>query len=94
MGCALSLPLPSHPSQSYYDQYFKPTQPNHPHHYNHHIALIDKYLPGPECNEYQQQHEQNLAAERYEETYEQLTVRSKFSKAHGLETYCEDRGWR
>lgn len=86
MGCAHS-----HPCRTYYSQYFKPT---HHHHHHQHIAHIDKYLPArPEFNAYIQQHKQDVAADRYEEAYDQLTARSKLSKVHGLEAYCEDRGW-
>lgn len=88
MGCALSRP-----SASYYDEYFKFTQ--HPRHRqrSHRTANLDKYLLGSEYQCYRQQYEQNIAAERYEEAYDQLTARSKLSRAHGLETYYRDRGW-
>ena len=32
-------------------------------------------------------------AKRYEDAYEMLTARSKLSRVHGLEAYCDDRGW-
>lgn len=84
MGCAQS-----HPFQSYYSQYFNST-----HHHRRRIAHIDKYVStGPEYDAYFQQHGQDVVADRYEEAYDQLTARSKLSKVHGLEAYCEDRGW-
>lgn len=83
----------SHPFQNYYSQYFKP----HPYHLRRRrrITHIDKYIPvgGHQYDAYIQQFEQDVAADRYEEAYDQLTARSKLSKVHGLEAYCEDRGW-
>ena len=88
MGCA-----PSRPSATFYDVYFTPSQ--HPHHrqYRRRIANVDERKLGFEYQEYRQHYEQNIAAERYEDAYDQLTARSKLSRAHGLEAYYEDRGW-
>lgn len=88
MGCALSRP-----SSSYYDQYFQRTKPTHRRYRSHRIANVDRYEPGSEYQEYCEQYEQDVAAEKYADAYDQLTARSKRSKAHGLETYYEDRGW-
>ena len=77
MGC-----VPSRPSPTYYSRYFKPVQPTRQ-------ALADTY----EYQDCRQRNVRNVAADRYEDAYEQLTARSKLSKAHGLEVYCEDRGW-
>ena len=88
MGCG-----PSRPSSTYYDEYFKPSPPTHRHHRSHRIANVDKYKPGSGYHDFRTQYEQNVAQDRYEDAYDQLTAKSKLSKAHGLEEYYEDRGW-
>ena len=87
MGCAPSRQYPN-----YYDQYFQPAQ-TAPHR-SHRIANIDRCEPSPDYQDYLQKREQDVAAARYEDAYDQLTARSKLSKAHGLQAYCEDRGWK
>lgn len=88
MGCA-----PSRTSSTFYDEYFAPSQ--HPYHRqgSRRIANVDGYKPEFEYRDYRQLYEQNVATERYEDAYDQLTARSKLSRAHGLEAYYEDRGW-
>lgn len=85
--------VPSRPSPTFYDEYFSPSQHPYKRKYSHRIAEVDKYDPGSEYQDYKQRYEKDIAAERYEDAYEQLTARSKLSKAHGLQAYCEDRGW-
>ena len=88
MGCAQSRP-----SATYYDEYFKSVKAPQTRHRSHRIVNVDRYKPGPEYREHRQWYEQNVMADRYQDAYDQLTARSKFSRAHGLQEYYEDRGW-
>ena len=88
MGCG-----PSRPTPTYYDEYFKPPQPTHHRHRSHRIAKVDGCTPGVEYQNYLQQYEQDVVADKYAAAYDQLTAKSKLSKAHGLESYYDDRGW-
>lgn len=88
MGCAQSRS-----SATYYDEFFKPPKATHNRHRSRRIANVDRYKPGPEYREHRQWYEQNVAADRYQEAYDQLTAKSKLSRAHGLQEYYEDRGW-